>query len=573
MTMLRCILLAILLAAQAALAQPRFDFDTTPGRLPKTVLPERCALTLTLDPEAVRFSGQAVITLRVREPVRAIVLHAAQLKSTRAQLGDRPLTVSPDEASQTWTLTPTDGALIAAGQHQLALDYDGPVRNTGAGLFQAPHQVAGLPARMLATQLQAIDARAVFPSFDEPAFRTVFELTVRAPKGYEVLSNMNETSALDDGALRVHRFAPTPPMPSYLVSVAVGRFDALSGQAAGVPLRVLSAPGKGAQGAYALAVLGQLLPYYNDYFGVPYALPKLDMLAVPSNRYGAMEDWGLISYTESLLLFDPASSGAQARRRIFSIVAHEVAHQWFGNLVTAASWEEIWLNEAFATWLAEKATDRFNPDWQLPLRRRMDIEEAMARDAGTATRAIRSGPVPEDQVFDVFDDITYDKGGAVLTMLERWIGPDLFRRGLADYMQARQLSNATAGDLWFHIGKASGRDVAALAASWTDQPGVSAGQRGRTLHWRANQGRPDPATLRCHNHRRHPRHPGPSRHGGVADPGGADARRRAQHRAAGHAQPVAGAARLPRTAPAGQPRLATVSTAWPMRLRSRPRWR
>jgi aminopeptidase N len=255
------------------------------------------------------------------------------------------------------------------------------------------------------------------------------------------------------------------------VSVAVGRFDSLPGSAAGVPLRVLSAPGKREQGAYALDVLQKLLPYYNDYFGIRYALPKLDLLAVPSNRRGAMEDWGLISFAESALLFDPATSDTQTHRRIFSIVAHEVAHQWFGNLVTAASWEEIWLNEAFATWLEEKATDRFNPDWQVPLRRRLDIEDAMARDAGTATRAIRSGPVPEDRVFDVFDGITYAKGGAVLTMLERWIGPEAFRRGLGEYMQARRLSNATAGDLWFHIGKAAARDVNSVATSWTDQPG------------------------------------------------------------------------------------------------------
>lgn len=311
----------------------------------------------------------------------------------------------------------------------------------------------------------------MFPSFDEPAFRTVFELTVRVPKGYEVLSNMNESSAVDDGSIRIHRFAPTPPMPSYLVALAVGRFDALSSNAAGVPLRVLSAPGKREQGAYALATLQKLLPYYNDYFGISYVLPKLDLLAVPSNREGAMEDWGLISFAESALLFDPVTSGTQTQRLIFSIVAHEVAHQWFGNLVTAASWEEIWLNEAFATWLAEKATDRFNPEWQVPLRRRLDIEKVMARDATAATRAIRSGPVPEDRVADVFDGITYNKGGAVLTMLEHWIGADAFRRGLHEYMRARRLSNATAGDLWFHIGRASARDVSAAAATWTDQPG------------------------------------------------------------------------------------------------------
>ncbi len=475
MNLVRGIFLALVIllcgAAQAAAAPPRFHFDTTPGRLLKSVLPERYALTLTLDPQAERFGGQAVLTLRVRQPVAFIVLHAKDLQARRAQLGERRLVVTPDEATQTWTLTPEDGAPIAAGAHRLEIDYDGKVRENGSGLFVAPHRALGQPARMLATQLEAVYARAVFPAFDEPAFRSIFELTVRAPAGYEVMSNMNPTSTQDEGAMRVHRFAPTPPMPSYLVAVAVGRFDALPGQAAGVPLRVLSAPGKREQGAYALEVLGQLLPYFNGYFGVPYALPKLDLLAVPSNRQGAMEDWGLISFAESTLLFDPATSSVQSRRGIFSIVAHELAHQWFGNLVTAASWEEIWLNEAFATWLAAKATDRFNPDWQVPLRRRLDIERAMARDATVATRAIRSGPVPEDSVFDVFDGITYGKGGAVLTMLESWIGPERFRRGLGAYMQERRLSNATAGDLWFHIARASGRDVGAVAASWTDQPG------------------------------------------------------------------------------------------------------
>ena len=474
MSHFRCLLFtlaSLIVAAQAALAQPRFDFDTSPGHLPKTVVPERYALSLTLDPEATQFTGQALLSLRVRESVAAITLHASKLTARRAYLGRRLLAVTTDEINQTWTLTPTDGQPIAPGAHLLSLDYDGQVGSTGSGLFQAPYPLSGKTVRMLATQLEAIFARSVFPSFDEPAFRTVFELTVRAPIGYEVLSNMNLSSSVDDGPMRIHHFAPTPPMPAYLVAVAVGQFDALAAHAAGVPLRVLSAPGKRDQGAYALAALQQLLPYFNDYFGLPYALPKLDLLAVPSNRRGAMEDWGLISFAERALLVDPATSGTEKRRRVFDIVAHEVAHQWFGNLVTAASWQEIWLNEAFATWLASKASDHFNPEWQLPLRQRQDLEGALARDAGAATRAIRSGPVLEDRVFDVFDDITYAKGGAVLTMLERWIGPDNFRRGLAQYMQDRQFSNATAGDLWFHFGKASGHDVGSVAATWTDQPG------------------------------------------------------------------------------------------------------
>ncbi|MBZ8139304.1 aminopeptidase [Rubrivivax gelatinosus] len=465
---------ALAMLAAAAPAQPRFDFDRTPGHLPKTVLPSRYTIALDLDPAAERFSGTATITLRLRETVPAILLHAYELNARSAMLHtggvDRRLVVQADSQAQTWRLVPEDGQPLAAGDATLELAWDGAVQRSGSGLFRAPYG-GGQPGAMLATQLEAVFARMVFPAFDEPSFRAVFELSVRAPGELQVLANTGEVAVVDEGGKRLHRFAPTPPMPSYLVALAVGRFDALAGQAAGVPLRILTAPGKAAQGAYALSVTEQVLPYYTEYFGLPYALPKLDQLAVPSTRFGAMEDWGLISYAESTLLFDPTRSDTFTRRRIFSIVAHEVAHQWFGNLVTAASWEEIWLNEAFATWMAEKATERFNPEWNIALRRRGPIDEAMTRDAGSSTRAIRSGAVPEDRVFDVFDDITYVKGGAVLAMLEQWIAPEAFRRGLAAYMAERRFSNATAGDLWHHIGRASGEDVTAVAASWTDQPG------------------------------------------------------------------------------------------------------
>jgi aminopeptidase N len=216
---------------------------------------------------------------------------------------------------------------------------------------------------------------------------------------------------------------------------------------------------------------------------VPYALPRLDKLAVPSTRRVAMEDWGLISYPESALLVNPATTPAQ-RRWIYELIAHEIAHQWFGNLVSAASWSEIWLSEAFATWMARKATHRFNPDWHTALNTRSAIEQTMALDATEATRAIRSGPVRETAVMDVFDGITYDKGGAVLTMIEQWLGEVTFRRGLAAYMRERRMSGATAGDLWHHIGRASGRDVAAMAASWTDQVGFPL----VTLHTRCEGG-------------------------------------------------------------------------------------
>lgn len=471
---------AWLLATVAAAAQPRFDFDTTPGRLSKEVRPTRVALELTLDPQRTDFSGRARIRLEIRRPQDALVLHAHRLKPRRTLLksGERSIELDCrlDEPTQTWRLTPVDGSPVPAGASWIELDYAGEVQSTGEGLYEA-RSGGERDARMLATQLQAVFARTVFPAFDEPAFRSVFELTVHAPRGFQVIANMPERPAPPDAAerappgWRTHRFAPTPPMPAYLFAVAVGRFGVRHGEAAGIPLRIVTAPGRQALAAEALGLTRDLLPYYTRYFGTPYALPKLDQFAVPSTRGGAMEDWGLISYTEPALLIDPARSGVRARRESAFYIAHEIAHQWFGNLVTAASWDEIWLNEAFAEWVAVKAIDEIRPRWQLGLAQRLPTDEAMRRDAGDATRAIRSGPVSEQTVLDVFDEITYEKGGAVLAMLERWIGPETFRRGLAAYLRERRLSSATAGDLWHHVGAAAGRDVAAVASRWTDQPG------------------------------------------------------------------------------------------------------
>jgi aminopeptidase N len=472
---LRVLLGASLAAASVAHAQGRFQFDTTPGYLSKQVVPSRYALALDLDPARDSFSGRASIAIRVREQATAIEVHAFELSAASARLvaagAVRPLRVTAQPASQSWRLEPADGLPIAAGDHRLEIDYAGKVNVAGEGLFVAPYEAHGRKLRMLATQLEAIYARRLFPAFDEPSFRAVFEITVRSPGEYDVVSNMPSAGRVRAGPSTEHRFAPTPPMPTYLVSVAVGRFDVMKARAAGVPLRIFTAQGKHELARHAMRTTRQVLPYYSRYFGVPYALPKLDQFAVPSVRWGAMEDWGLISYAEDNFLVDSQRSSPATVRGAYASVAHEIAHQWFGNLVTAASWEEIWLNEAFATWLERKTTDHFNPAWKVALQSRLQIDRAMTLDAGAATRAIRSGPVRETAVSDVFDPITYAKGGAVLTMIEQWVGPDDFRRGLVAYMKGQRLSNATAADLWHYIGQSRGRDVGSVAASWTDQLG------------------------------------------------------------------------------------------------------
>lgn len=472
----RVLALLLVLAATAALAQARFDFDRNPTILPKTVVPSRVQLHLDLDPARDGFDGRVAIDVTVRQPVRAIVLHAKELEPRELLLrsggATRPLQLVPSGIPDTWRLQPRDGQPIAAGPARLELSYRGKVQASGQGLFVVPHSVDGHPARMLATQLEPIAARLVLPCFDEPVFRTVFEVEVDAPAGDRVLSNAPLRSTTPHGDRVLHRFAPTPPMQSYLLSVAVGRFDVLEDQVDGIPLRIFTAPGKREQARFAMESTKQVLHWYGEYFGRRFELPKLDQLAVPGVRNGAMEDWGMISYEETLLLHDPQRSRPAHRQAVFSVMAHEVAHQWFGDLVSPAGWSDIWLNEAFATWMENKAIERFHPEWETNLQRRHWLERTLDRDATPATRAIRSGPVAEAAVFDVFDDVTYDKGGAVLSMLEQWLGPETFRRGLAAYMRERALHPATAGDLWHHMAAAAHLPVARVASVWTDVPGV-----------------------------------------------------------------------------------------------------
>lgn len=463
---------AVFFAAQAP-AQPRFTFDATPGQLPKDAIPSEYRLALDLDPAKETFTGMADIALKVRRPVEAIVLNAFGLTAGPIALtgpgGARPMTAADDKAKRQWRIA--DGRTIEQGEYTLRIAYTGIVNKAGEGLFGVSYAAEGGPARMLATQLEPIAARSVFPGFDEPSFRASFAITVTAPSAYEVVSNMPVASRDVQAAVTRWQFAPTPPMPTYLVAVSVGQFDALEDSVDGIPLRILTARGKKEDARYAMDVTKKVLPFYRGYFGVPYALPKLDQVAVPGVRNGAMEDWGLISYVEDALLHDPAKSSIENKQAVFGVVAHEIAHQWFGNLVTAASWDEIWLNEAFATWMQDKATARFNPDWQIPLNRVLTRQRVMRGDATPATRAIRSGPVYETAVFDVFDGVTYTKGGAVLEMIEAYIGPDAFRRGLAAYFEGQKMSNATAGDLWHYLSQSSGTNVATVARSWTDQNG------------------------------------------------------------------------------------------------------
>src|SRR5947207_9048300 len=263
--------------------------------------------------------------------------------------------------------------------------------------------------------------------------------------------------------------------------MVAGELDVIETKASGTQIRVIATKGKAEWGRYALESTAQILQYYNDYFGVPYPLPKLDQIAIPGGFGGAMENWGGITYFESALLFDPTKSSAATKQRIYQVIAHETAHQWFGDLVTMAWWDNLWLNEGFASWMGSKCSARFNPDWEIwmarsiqrdPTRRSGIAKEvAMEGDARSTTHPIQQPIANEAEANSAFDDITYRKGMSFISMLESFLGEDVFREGIRQYMADHKLSNTTTADLWNSLSKASGKPVVEIAAAWTEQPG------------------------------------------------------------------------------------------------------
>src|SRR6202011_1636924 len=277
------------------------------------------------------------------------------------------------------------------------------------------------------------------------------------------------------------RFQATPSMSSYLNVFVAGELDLIETKVAETQIRVIATKGKAEWGRYALESTAKILEYYNDYFGAPYPLPKLDQIALPGGFGGAMENWGGITYFESALLFDPEKSSDETKHQIFSVIAHEVAHMWFGDLVTMAWWDNLWLNEGFASWMGTKATAHFNPQWEVWLRkqvprnptRRVGIpkEQAMEGDARSTTHPIQQPIANEAEANSAFDDITYQKGQSFIRMLESFLGEDVFRDGIRRYIAAHKYSNSTTADLWSALSEASGKAVNEIAAGWTEQPG------------------------------------------------------------------------------------------------------
>ena len=471
------VVVAFWLAGAPALGS---DGDGSAGKLPADAVPLAYRIDLVPDlpqlaaatgRERVGFSGTVQIDIEVRQPVAALVLNANDLSLARATIDNVVSAIEVDAGRQIARIVPPQA--LAVGRHVLRIEYTGTILAHQEGLFYSTYDTPAGRRWVLATDLEPSGARRIFPSWDEPAFKAKFSLSVTLPANVRAVSNMPIVSERAEGpARKVVTFGQTPPMSTYLFVLAAGDYDRIATTVEGVDIGVVVPAHLREQGRYALDVAARSLAYFNDYFGIKYPLPKLDNILVPRKFSGAMENWGGVIYSEPALLFDPATGSSDDRKIVHEYVVHELAHQWFGNLVTMKWWDELWLNEGFASWMEKKLTDEFNPSMKVWVRTRADKEKAMAKDALRTSHPVRQPIDDELQALAAFDDITYLKGLNVVRMLEAYVGETAFRDGLRRYMAAHKYSNATSADLWKALEAASNKQIGAIATGLSLQPGV-----------------------------------------------------------------------------------------------------
>lgn len=442
------------------------------GRLPRGVVPESYELGLSVAPDSGTFSGSETITVRAARPVKTVVMHAVGLTLRSASADGSP--VSLDDVSsdtQSGTIAVRLPVPWSKGKHSLSFAWDGVLDRQMRGLYLSTAERGGRKEAYAFTQFEADDARRAFPCFDEPGLKAVFRLTASAPAGLTLVSNMPAASETEADGRRTVVFADTPRMPTYLLALAAARLTPTRGAAGRTSVTVWTLPEQAPQAAFALQVATESLTRLEAYFGAPYALPKLDLVAAPDFAHGGMENWGAVFFRDTEVLVDPAAASEAARRRVAMVVAHELAHQWFGDLVTMLWWDDIWLNEAFATWVSYKVLDDWRPEWRVW----GDFEDwrrsALGLDALANTRPVKFPNLSPDRIMSMFDALTYAKGGAVLRMLEAYLGPEAFRDGVRRYVHAHAYGNAASADLWRALSAASGRPVGRVAGGWIERPG------------------------------------------------------------------------------------------------------
>ena len=441
-------------------------------RLPTHVLPRRYDIDIDARLGREEFNGKVVIELDINESCEAIELHARDLEITDARLSveGKELKGKVELNSESEMVAVKFEETIPTGQATLDLVFQGKVSTGLEGLYLAQDG----PEKCLCTQCEETDARAIFPCFDEPIFKAQFAWKVTTAPEVTVLANGPLVSTMDskDGKSKTWEFALTKTMSSYLVALVIGDVSGTPEEVVnGTAIRVWAMTGKEQMGQFAHEYTKRLLPWFEDYFGVPYHFDKYDQAAVPGFASGAMENSGLVLFRQQYLLMNPQTASWQAEKAITHVVAHEFAHMWFGNLVTMKWWDDLWLNESFAEWISYKAVNALSPDYKLWNDFQAGKNSALASDALESTHPIYSHVETAAEIAELFDNITYQKGCAVMRMLENFLGEEAFRGGLRTYMKEFGESNAAGADLWRHLQNAAGQPVTEIMESWVNQEG------------------------------------------------------------------------------------------------------
>ena len=441
--------------------------------LPAEVTPIRYELQLAPDAGKLVFAADLRIEVRVLRAVRTVVLNAEGLAFDEVRLEDgRRATVSLEPASGRARLR--FASPLTAGLHTLAIRYHGPILRGTLGFFAMDYASASGPHRTLVTNFEPTAERRLLPSWDEPGRKAVFQLSVDIPAADMAVSNMPVQAETPLTArLKRVRFAATPKMSSYLLFLAVGDLERVSETAEGVSVGVIVAKGEAARARYTLRAAVSLLHYYNEYFAVRYPLPKLDLVAAPGQIEGdSMENWGAILFSQEHVLFDDALSTEADRQELFAVVAHEMAHQWFGNLVTMQWWDNLWLNEGFARWMETKAAEGLHPEWRSRLQSLASFESGMRSDSKSTAHAVERTGISAAEAELAFDAITYEKGAAVIGMVEDTMGPERFRDGVRRYMHRHAFGNTSSADLWRELQGAAGMPILDIARDFTRRRGL-----------------------------------------------------------------------------------------------------
>jgi aminopeptidase N len=442
-------------------------------RLPRLAVPENYKLTWSPDFSSDSFAGEETIHIQVLKPTTEIVLDAVDIDFQQTSItsnGETQQTkVVPDAEKEIVSLAvPKE---LSTGPATIQIKYTGRLNNQLRG-FYLGHDEQG--NKYAVTQFEATDARRAFPSFDEPVYKATFDLRVIADKDLAVISNSPVASDTPDPASDKHtvQFATTPKMSSYLLAVAVGHFEFVEGASDDIPIRVWTTPGKKQLASFALETAENVLHYYDHYFGIKYPYKKLDLIALPDFSAGAMENTACITFRQVLLLLNDQRASLDSRKEVASVIAHEMAHQWFGDLVTMKWWDDIWLNEGFATWMSSKPLKAWHPEWHFELNDVMETAQSLNVDSLENTRPIHQAAETPDQILELFDGIAYGKTAAVLRMLESYLGPEAFQKGVNAYLKEHAYGNSTAADFWSALAKASGKPVDKIMPTFVEQAGV-----------------------------------------------------------------------------------------------------